>query len=318
MNPDRGTEHLLNKKHAAMNPLKKYIWLVDTVMRAGDVGLTLQQISDAYYYNDDINGGKPYSDRTFHRHREEVRDLFGIEIECYGTGSQYRYRIADSGDNDYFRRWLMDSISVNRVISDSKDTAQYIGIEDSDTKHLPAVLQAMKELHIVEFDYMPYWADKATHYFNFQPLAIKMYERRWYLIGRYKKGMPYLILALDRISRFEIKEETFRRDPGFNLEEMFDGAFGITIGDGEVESIWLKVDAHQANYLRSLPLHRSQMEIRTTEEYTIFALRVRPTFDLRQRILSLGSTTEVLKPESLRNEIREEARAMAAKYREEE
>ena len=253
-----------------MNPLKKYIWLVDTVMRAGDVGLTLQQISDAYYYNDDINGGKPYSDRTFHRHRKEVKDIFGIEIECYPTGSEFRYRIADNGDNDYFQCWLMDSISVNRVISDSKDTAQYIGIEDSDTEHLPAVLQAMKELHIVEFDYMPYWADKATHYFNFQPHAIKMYERRWYLIGRYTKDMPYIILALDRISHFEIKEETFRRDPGFNLEEMFDGVFGITIGDGDVESIWLKVDAHQANYLRSLPLHRSQMEIRTTEEYSIF------------------------------------------------
>ena len=130
--------------------------------------------------------------------------------------------------------------------------------------------------------------------------------------------MPFIILALDRISQFEIKEETFRRDPDFNLEEMFDGVFGITIGDGEVESVWLKVDAHQAKYLRSLPLHRSQMELRKNDEYSIFALRVRPTFDLRQRILSLGSTTEVLKPESLRNEIREEALAMVAKYKEDE
>lgn len=301
-----------------MTPLKKYIWLVDTVMRAGDVGLTLQQITDAYYFNDDINEGKLYSDRTFHRHREEVKDVFGIEIECYNTGGQYRYRIADNGDNDYFRRWLMDSIAVNRVISDSMDTARFIGIENTNTEHLPAVLQALKEHRIVEFDYKPYWADTATHYFDFQPHAVKMYERRWYLIGRYKKDMPYIILALDRISQFELKEETFRLDPDFNLEEMFDGVFGITIGDGEVESIWLKVDAHQANYLRSLPLHRSQMELRRTDEYTLFALRVRPTYDLRQRILSLGSTVEVLKPESLRNEIREEARAMLAKYKEDD
>jgi predicted DNA-binding transcriptional regulator YafY len=130
--------------------------------------------------------------------------------------------------------------------------------------------------------------------------------------------MPYIILALDRISQFELKEETFRRDPDFNLEAMFEGVFGITIGDGEVESVWLKVDAQQANYLRSLPLHRSQMELRKNDEYSIFALRVRPTLDLRQRILSLGSTTEVLKPESLRNEIKKEAMAMVAKYRESE
>lgn len=310
--------YFINENYTKMNPLKKYIWLVDTLMRAGDTGLTINQVSDAYEYDDEISNGEKYNGRTFHRHRKEVKDIFGIEIECYQKGADFRYRIADSGDNDYFRRWLMDSIAVNRVISDSMDTARYIGIENTNAEHLPSVLQALKEQRKVEFDYKPYWADTPTHYFDFQPHAVKMFERRWYLIGRYKKDMPYIILALDRISQFELKEETFRRDPDFNLEEMFDGVFGITIGDGEVESVWLKVDAHQANYLRSLPLHRSQMELRKNDDYSIFALRVRPTFDLRQRILSLGSTAEVLKPESLRNEMREEAMAMAAKYKEDE
>jgi len=288
-------------------------------MRAGDTGLTINQVSDAYEYDEEISNGERYNGRTFHRHRKEVKELFGIEIECYPTGSEFRYRIADNGDNDYFRRWLLDSIAANRVISDSKDTAQYISIENANTEHLPAILQSLKEHRKVEFDYKPYWSDTETHYFDFQPHAIKMFERRWYLIGRYKKDMPYIILALDRISRFEIKEETFHRDPDFNLEAMFDGVFGITVGDGAVESVWLKVEDHQANYLRSLPLHRSQMELTSRYEgFALFALRVRLSYELRQRILSLGSTVEVLKPESLRNEIREEAKAMAAKYKEED
>lgn len=131
--------------------------------------------------------------------------------------------------------------------------------------------------------------------------------------------MPHKIFALDRISQFEIKEETFRRDPDFDLEEMFVGVFGIFVGDNDVESIWLKVEANQANYLRSLPLHRSQMELFSkNKDYAIFALRVRPTFDLRQKILSLGSAVEVLKPESLREELREEARKMVAMYQDDE
>ena len=131
--------------------------------------------------------------------------------------------------------------------------------------------------------------------------------------------MPYIILSLDRISHLELKEETFRRDPGFNLEEMFEGAFGIIVGDDDVESVWLKVEANQANYLRSLPLHRSQIELTSKDkDYAIFALRVRPTFDLRQRILSLGSAVEVLKPESLREEIRKEARRMVDLYQDTE
>ena len=309
----------LNIKTTRMNPLKKYIWLVDTLMRAGDTGLTINQVSDKYEYDDEISNGEKYNGRTFHRHRNEVKDIFGIEIECYQKGADWRYRIADNGDNDYFRRWLMDSIAVNRIINDSKDTAQYISIENTNTEHLPAVLQAMKEQRKVEFYYKPFWADTATHYFDFQPHAIKMFERRWYLIGRYKQDMPFIILALDRIDQFEIKEETFHRNPDFNLEEMFDGVFGITIGEGDVESVWLKVEAHQANYLRSLPLHRSQMELTSRHKgYALFALRVRPSFDLRQRILSLGSTVEVLKPESFRQEIADEAQKMAARYIEKE
>lgn len=300
-----------------MNPLKKYIWLVDTVMRAGNTGLTQQQISDAYYYNDEINSGKPYSDRTFHRHREEIKDIFGIEIECYSAGGQYRYRIVDSGENEYFRHWLLDSIAVNRIVNDSKDVAKLIDLENVNTEYLPAVLQALKEQRMVEFDYKPYWAEVATHYFGFQTHAVKMFERRWYLIGRYKKDMPYIILALDRISHFDMTKETFRRDHDFDLEKMFDGTFGITIEEGNVESIWLKVEGHQANYLRSLPLHRTQLELRKEKDYSIFSIRVRPTFDLRQRILSLGSSTEVIKPEFLRKEIRNEIQQMAAKYQEE-
>ena len=112
-----------------MTPLKKYIWLVDTLMRAKDTGLTIKQISDAFEYADEISNGEKYNGRTFHRHRDEVRDIFGIDIECYSASGQYRYRIADSEDNDYFRRWLLDSIAVNRIISDNKDAARYISIE---------------------------------------------------------------------------------------------------------------------------------------------------------------------------------------------
>ena len=302
-----------------MNVLKKYTWLVGTLMRAGDKGLTLEQIGDRWNATEELHEEGAFARRSFHRHRIEIMDLFGIEIECYVDGGQYRYRLADDGGREYFRQWMMDSIAVSHVVADSREAAQYISVEPTNDTALPIILEALKECRKVEFDYKPYWADTATHYFDFQPHAIKMFERRWYLIGRYKKDMPFLILALDRIDHFEIREAIFRRDPDFNLEELFDGAFGITVGDGEVESVWLEVEEHQANYLRSLPLHRSQMELTSRHEgFALFALRVRLSYDLRQRILSLGSTVEVLKPESLRNEIREEAKAMLAKYQEDD
>lgn len=296
-----------------MTPLKRYIWLVDTVMRAGEKGLTLRQIAERYEQDENISDGEPYARRTFQRHRDEVLDLFGIEIECYSDGSEYRYRIADNSSNDYFRRWLLDSIAVNRIVTDSREVARYISIESTNNTALPIVLEALKDLRLVNFDYKPYRKESSTHYFNFQPHALKMFERRWYLIGRYHK--THRTFALDRMTNVVLQEENFKRDPKFDLEKMFSGSYGIIVEDIPVESIWLKVEAHQANYLRSLPLHRSQMELNSkSEDYAIFALRVRPTFDLRQKILSLGSAVEVLKPESLREEMREEVRRMSKMY----
>ena len=297
-----------------MTPLKKYIWLVDTVMKAGNVGLTLQQIADAYYFNDDINGGRLYSDRTFHRHREEIKDIFGIEIECYVSGGVYRYRIADRGKNGYFRQWLLNSIAVNRIVMDSQELAQYIAIEESHTDPLPAILQAMKEMRMMKFDYSPYWRDSVTHYTDFRPHALKMFERRWYLIGYYGSDKEHRIYALDRITNCELQEDTFRRNPKFNLEKMFSGSYGIIVEDIPVQSVWLKVDAYQANYLRSLPLHSSQIELERNDVYSKFALRVRPTYDFKQKILSLGATVEVLKPETLRADIKGELNEMLNKY----
>lgn len=300
-----------------MNPLKKYIWLVDTVMRAGEKGATLNQISNAYAYDDEIGSGGEYNQRSFHRHRKEVKDLFGIDIECYSDGSQFRYRVADSGKEGYFQRWLLDSIAVNRVLGDSKEVAPYISIEETRSEPLPIVLQALKQRQMVQFDYQPYWSKEAIHYFNFQPHALKMFERRWYLIGRYKEEMPHIILALDRVSGMELQEESYERDPDFDVEEMFRDSYGIILKADEVdvEEVWLKVDPYQANYVRSLPLHHSQFEVKQTDEFSVFCMRLRPTLDFIQKLLSLGSTVEVMKPEWLRDEMRKEIKSMLGKYK---
>ena len=61
-------------------------------------------------------------------------------------------------------------------------------------------------------------------------------------------------------------------------------------------------------------MHNSQHELKRTEEYSIFSLRVRPTYDFKQKILSLGSTVEVLQPESFRKEIAEELKNTLKQY----
>jgi hypothetical protein len=71
--------------------------------------------------------------------------------------------------------------------------------------------------------------------------------------------------------------------------------------------VLLKVDDCQRDYLRTLPLHASQREIETQEEYSVFELYVALTIELTMQILYYGSRVEVLEPAELREEIEEEA-----------
>ena len=65
----------------------------------------------------------------------------------------------------------------------------------------------------------------------------------------------------------------------------------------------LKVYGTQREYFRTLPLHHSQKEVETENEYSVFRYYFSPTYDFVQEILSHGCEVEVLFPEHLRNEV---------------
>ena len=125
-----------------------------------------------------------------------------------------------------------------------------------------------------------------------------------------------MIYALDRVQWLGLTEKSFKYPKDFVPEEFFDDCFGIIADQSvSIETVKFKVSAGQANYLRSLRLHQSQHEIERTDEYSIFTVRLRPTFDFRQEILSQGSDIEVLEPEWFRDEVAEISKHMWNKYK---
>ena len=65
------------------------------------------------------------------------------------------------------------------------------------------------------------------------------------------------------------------------------------------------MSSYQAKFIRALPLHHTQREEVTTEEYSLFrSYYLCPhTYDFKQAILMLMAEAEVLEPQSLRNKI---------------
>ncbi|MBQ6955915.1 MAG: WYL domain-containing protein [Bacteroidales bacterium] len=300
-----------------MTTLNRYIWLVDTLVRAGQKGLTFEEINDKYRYNDSISNGGEYALRTFHDHRKSVEELFGIEIAC--NRSDNRYYIRDTDDiksPGYFRKWLLETISLNNTIAANDRLRDRILLEDvpSTTPALIPLLAALRENIMVNFQYHPFDKDVVNPYNDFQPWTLKMYKRRWYVYGSVpEKGMR--IFSLDRISDVEPTGQTFQLPEDFDAEAVFFGTFGayVTVKD-QPQTILIKTDEWQAKYLRSLPLHKSQEEVERTPEYTIFSLFVKPTYDLKQEILTMNIHAEVLAPVAFREEIQANLSEMLNKY----
>lgn len=113
-----------------------------------------------------------------------------------------------------------------------------------------------------------------------------------------------MIYSLDRILEMEQTDLSFEYPQTFNPEVYFDNSFGVIVDEEyDVEKIRIKIYGNQCKYFRSLPLHHSQKESETHNDYSIFDYILRPTYDFCQAILSHGDFVEVLEPQWFRTQI---------------
>lgn len=299
----------------AKNQIKKYVWLVETIYKAKKI--SLKEINSKWLETD-LSEGLEIPRRTFHTWRNEVEDLFGIEIQCDKTdGDRYFIEDRDKLKNNSLQSWLLNTMSVNNMLLENKTLSDRILLENipSGQDYLSIVTDAMKKSKVLEITYKGYWSEH-EHTFPVAPYCVKLFRQRWYLVGNSVYEDKIRIYSLDRVLNASLTEEPFKYPKDFSPEVYFQDCFGVIRDDEtEVETVKLKVNANQSNYLRSLPLHPSQEEIETSDDYSIFTLRVRPTFDFYQELLKNGETLEVLEPTWLRKDFKDIVKRMAALYK---
>ena len=290
--------------------LNRYVWFVTTIYNRGPI--SMEKIQHRYELH--FGRGEELGERTFHRYKDAVMELFDIEIKF--DRHQHGYVIADGDgiDNMGMRKWLIQTFSVNNILHESQELKNRILLENvpSGQQHLTTIVDAMREGVALSMTYQSFGAEKPST-FEVEPYCVKLFEQRWYMLGMSDK---LRIHALDRIKALEPTEHKFKIPKKFNAEEFFKDYYGIIINDDEFDvcPVALKVDSWQSKYLRTLPLHHTQVEVERTEEYSIFEYRLCPSFDFRQKLLSMGATTEVLAPKALREEIDINACDMASLY----
>ena len=289
--------------------IDKYIWLVQTLIDAGPRGLSLDEISARWCAR---YGGNGYPRRSFNNHREAVAEVFGIEIACNRSTNRY---YVDAGESAVDKResvdWLINTFTVGSLLSLGKERLSgRVSVEDipSGQKYLVAVMQAMLDDAEMELRYRKYLSDEAEVR-HILPYAVKEFAKRWYVVAFSREAQDLRVYAMDRILSLEPTGEKFRMPKGFQVEQLFESSYGVYLPEGDPPVlVRLRTTPREAAYLQDLPLHPSQVFLGEKDGWFHFALRVIPNPNFVMELVKHGGRLEILEPESLREQVRQELR----------
>ena len=305
--------------------LQKYIWLVQTFIRAGERGLSLDEIATKWEDRFDSD----YSRRTFNNHREAVEDVFGIHIGCNRSTNRYFVEYSeDVADENAETAWLVNTFTVNNMLSLGKERLSgRVAVEDipSGHRHLTGVMEAMTGNNEIVISYKKYTSSEPSTY-TLRPYAVKEFAKRWYIVGHCIERDDMRVYGLDRIMNMEITGRTFRMPKEFDVNRLFATGFGIYIPDGKGRTITFRTTATEANFLRDLPIHSSQTELNRSEirkmfpernfssDEVIFSIFVCPNEALVMEFCKHAGRLEVLAPADVREKVAARLREAAAMY----
>ena len=271
-----------SKGNAAML-FNRYVWLVDTIYRAGRI--TFEEINERWRRSSLNETGEELPLKTFHNHKNAIQQMFDINIECNRKGG-YIYYIEHAEDK---RRILFEEIP-------------------SGQRFLTQIIEAMRDGRTIEMTYKSFWND-TPHTFEVAPYCVKVFRQRWYVVARSLSDEQLRVYALDRIQELRTTENAFALPEDFDPQAYFADSVGVVVDEKcAVERVKIRVQGIQRQYIRTLPLHTSQQEVETNEDSSVFEFHLRPTLDFQQELLTHAVNAEgdieVLVPQWLREHMK--------------
>ncbi|MEG0915543.1 MAG: WYL domain-containing protein [Myroides sp.] len=309
------------------NPVRRFT--VDQLVNHVNAALLEQ-----YDLEKGVSKRQIYDDIKFMRSAEG----YDAPIESYRDGKCMIYRYSDS-DYDFAQNGLtekdkMQMQEVAEFLEQFKNlegfqsysemaTALKSSILESDNQN-PAIQFEVNEFLVgkenisalyenivnkktLEIVYQPYGKEESALIVS--PLFLKQYNNRWFLFSWSHKFESLNIMALDRIKNIKSSNIKYK-EMEFSAIDYFDEIIGVTnIPEESIQKVVLKFSANRIPFVKSKPLHGSQVDYKDTEgnkvENTI-QLQLKYNRELLSTILSYGADVEVLEPLSLREKVTNE------------
>ena len=286
------------------------IWLVSYLIRRGPD--TQENIINEWskHINEDVEIHR----NTFANYRRKAEELFGAEILYNPVTKEYYIEDKDLISHNAMYKWLLQSVSASNVISRRSRLKDRIMLETSSggEEFIEPITEAMEKGLCLELVYQAFWDEPKERIV--EPYYIKLFKRRWYLIGKRRDKGEFRTYCFDRIKSVRISDIKFKFKKEQSAETLFYDYYGIIQYPVEKERVVIKVTCEQGMYIKTLPLHHSQKLIHQDDDYMTFELYLKPCYDFVKELLSCGSELEVISPESLREEVNKYAMEMCEIY----
>jgi predicted DNA-binding transcriptional regulator YafY len=145
------------------------------------------------------------------------------------------------------------------------------------------------------------------------PYGLVWHKGSLYLVAHSRDHGEVRHFKLNRIHKVDVTEFPFQMPDGFDLARHLAGSFGVFQGAADV-AVRVRFAPEAARYVKEGQWHASQ-RLRPLRDGSLLAeFRLSSTEELKRWLLSFGRRAEVLSPPALRQELADEAAAIARQH----
>lgn len=279
------------------------------------------------------------SRRTIYYDINEIEEIYKTEIERIPDGRRTYYRYSDPNftiehapiSDDEMHKLQETILMLNRFRSQfpwmedlltelqtkfhiDGHTESIIGFENDEyiegREYIEPLFQYILNKQAIKVVYKPFGKSEISWILH--PYYIKQYNNRWFLFALNEEMQKITNIPLDRIISIEPAKKRYIPNTDIDFNEYFDDVVGVTIPNGQVETITLQFSSKRFPYELSKAIHPSRV-IRDKEK-GIIEIKVIPNKELISQLLWFGEDVEVLSPESIRDQLKAKIEQMHKKY----
>ena len=211
---------------------------------------------------------------------------------------------------------------IAKLKTDLKTTTNqkpFIGFDSSQDlkgiEHFSTLYNAVQYKTPLEIRYKDFKSEEPYTYI-FHPYYLKEYNNRWFLFGLHpESGKPDWNVAIDRIEEVLPVAVPFIENEQLDWQDYFSDIIGVSKPiDSELQEVVLHFNQLTGRYMENKSIHETQKHKWLDANTFEVKIKVMLNYELERLILSYGESVKVVKPQILKQKIKERLLKAIAEY----